>query len=389
MIRQDPTDETGNTTPTPIGEDWLTHPGESIYAAGIKQDQANLNAKQAAAGTKAGAAVNKAAASGSSTTPAITPAGAQAPPTNPNLTNNGQPTTAYLQTIDQSDVGLGMADLSEFGLDPTMSAQAVAWYKQEETNGVDANQMQQDMYQQSWFKQAFPGIAAQIKNGAATVMSPQDYMTFKNNVQSFTADLGVPPGFITDADIGNMVAQGWNINTVGERLSGAFAAQAQALAQNPDAVKLLDTWYNIKSPGQLASFMLDPTKATQAVANEMTAAQTGAVAGNAGLNKLDQNTLTSLATHGVTLSTATNAIQNAVAEEGVSEDGVAEEHQAQATQAELVGAQTGGLPSETQQQAQRAVNLAVGGRNAPFRGGGGFAGQGQPGQPTGTGYGAQ
>lgn len=348
--------------------DWLENPATTA---------------QAQAGTAAGQAVNKAAAAGSHTPPA------KKPP--PPLTNAGVPTAAYLQTIDQSDVGQGMADLSEFGLSAQMSAAAVSWYKSEEANGVDANQMQQDMYQQAWFKQAFPGIAAQIKNGAATVMSPQDYMTFKTSVQSFAADMGVPPGFISDEDIGNMVAQGWNINTVGERLSGAFAAQAQALAQNPDAVKLLDTWYNIKTPGQLASFMLDPTKATQAVANEMTAAQTGAVAQSSGLGALatDKNTLTSLATHGVSLSTATNAIQNAVAEEGATDNGVATEHQATATQAELVGAQTGGLPGETQQQAQRDVNVAVGGRNAPFRGGGGFAGQGQPGQPTGTGYGAQ
>lgn len=299
--------------------------------------------------------------------------------------NIGAPDTAYTASVAGSSVGQAMSDLEEFGLSGAAANQAISWYNTEITKLASPAQMQIDMYQQPWFQGAFPGIIQQIKNGQSP-MSPQDYITFKQGVKSFSAQFGLPQGFVTDNDIANMVGKGMTFDDFTQRVGLAFNASANAAANNPDAVALLDKWYGIKpGSGALAAFYLDPTRAVSTLAQATTAAQAGASAEKAGFTALSQADLMSLAAN-KSLADIQSGIAAAVPllpTTRATVTGV--ENTDQRT---LLAAQTGGIPGETQEQAQGVVNRVVGERTAEFHGGGGEAGQGQVGT-TGVGFGVQ
>ncbi len=316
------------------------------------------------------------------------PGTASGPPATPAApTNIGAPDTTYLASVDGSAVGQSMQDLAEFGLTGPDAQAAVNWYTQQEANLVSPAQMQINMYQQPWFQKAFPGIIQQIQNGQSP-MSPQDYVTFKQGVKDFSAQYGLPPGFVNDNDIANMIGKGWTYQDFTSRVGQAFSASANALVNNPQAVSLLDKWYGIKpGSGALAAFYLDPERTTSALAQATTAAEAGASAEQAGFTKLDQHTLMSLAANH-SLSEIQSGIASATPLLPTTRKALGPGNSATASEQDLLESQVGGANGQTQEQAIEHVNVAAGQRTAAFRGGGGAVGTGQPGQ-NGVGFGTQ
>lgn len=332
---------------------------------------------------------------------AVAGPGTVAPTTPGGPANIGAPDQTYVASVNGSNVGQALSDLAEFGLQGADAQAAVDWYKQQEEALSPPAQMQIDMYQQPWFQKAFPGIIQQIKNGQ-TPMSPQDYITFKQGVKSFNSTFGIPDGFVTDNDIANMVGRGWTFDTFTQRMGIAFNAAANAAANNPEAVALLDKWYGIKpGSGALAAFMLDPNKSVAVLAQATEAAQAGATAEAAGFKQIDQHTLMSLAANqslaaiqsgvaaAVPLLPGTQAWNGPNAEPKGFKNASSTPQQGPLTEKDLLAAQLGNVPGETQQQALQRENVVIGGRTAAFKGGGGVENAGQPGQPTGAGFGTQ
>ncbi len=299
-----------------------------------------------------------------------------------------QAKSQYEASVSGSSVDQSMSDLQAFGLSAADAKTATDWYAQERANLVSPAEMNMKMYQQGWFQTAFPGITQQIKNGQVP-MSPQDYVTFKQGVQNFSANYGIPKGFITDADIGNAIGNGLTFTQVSDRLGAAFNAAGTGAAQDPQAAALLEKWYGIKpGSGAMAAFYLDPERTQTLLAQSSTAAAGGAAAQQAGFTKLDQGTLMSIAAHGTTAATLASTAQAEAGALGATRAGAG--NLPTATEGEMLASQGigGAAPGETQEQAMSRVQAAVGARTAQFKGGGATAGGGAAGT-SGAGSGTQ
>lgn len=312
--------------------------------------------------------------------------------------NEGNVDTVLNAGNSTTDEQASINTLLQFAVDPAVANQAMAWFTTESANSTSPAEMQSAMYQQGWFKTMFPGITQQLKAGL-TPVSPAQYMSDYQNIQQTLTSFGVEPGVLTPAMYGQLTGAGLSAQQITGRLGLAFNQAGADLENNPGAIALLHQWYGVApTKSAIAAFYMtgDPASGANVAGNlgNVTAAAVGGAAAKAtGFDKLDQNTLLSLANQGVTaaqLASASAAQTNIL---GATETGVATEGQATATQSELIQAAPG-VPGtvvggENAQTAQRDVNLAVGGRNAPFRGGGGFAGQGSASAETGAGFGVQ
>lgn len=326
---------------------------------------------------------------------ALAPPAAPAPAPAPAAPPIGSPGQTNLQAATTgAATDLGIQDLNSFGLPPDLSKQAIDWVMQENSKGVPAAQQQLDMYQQPWFKTAFPGIVAQIKNGNTNVISPQQYMTNLQTAREMLASFKVDPGVLSDQLYGGLVGQGLTGTDITNRLGLAFSTANGDLANNHPALGLLNQWYGVPlDPASLAEFYITGQSpkggkalGTDTLANVTQAALGGGGAASQGFSKLDQNTLMSMAAAGVSGTQITAA---ATAQEGLLRTTKAQTGQETVTQGELLAAQgLPGLPGETGAQAAERVARAVGGRTGAFHGGGGSE-LGTPGTPGGGGYGTQ
>jgi hypothetical protein len=290
--------------------------------------------------------------------------------------------------------------LLQFAVNPAVANEAMAWFTQESNNQVPSTEMQSAMYQQGWFKTMFPGIAQQIAKGVPDVVSPAQYMSDYESIQQNLQNYGVDASVLSPALYGNLVGQNLSATQINGRLALAFNQAGADLENNPGAIADLSKWYGVApTKAGLAAFYMTGNPADGApnvagnLGNITAAAVGGAAAQSQGFSKLSQSDLISMANQGVTASNLESASAQQASDLSATEKGVASANMPTVTETELLQAGPG-VPGTTvdgvnAQEAQRQTNLAVGGRVSAFKGGGGFAGSGQPGQPTGAGYGEQ
>ena len=290
--------------------------------------------------------------------------------------------------VNAADAGAEIAaNLVGAGMDQGTANSIGAWALQQYAAGNSINQITQQVYTTQAFKDATPGFAERVQNGYPG-MTVGDYFAYKAAVQAQAKAAGFPANFVGNQEIGALVANNVSADEVSTRINDAFAT-----AQNapPEITQALQDYYHV-GPGGVAAYFLDPAKATDVLHQQATAAIIGGEGAIAGFGEVSAADALRFAKAsglaGGTAAAATSAAQGALG--GVSGDvsltrsGVATPANEQATAAQVEGAALLGDYADKQ-----AVNRAANQRNAPFRGGGGFAGQGQPGQPTGAGYGAQ
>jgi hypothetical protein len=311
------------------------------------------------------------------------------------------PTTAdeVLNVGDSANQAqLAIGTLTEFGMTPAMATQIESDTQKWQAQGLTQEQMQPLMYQTSWFKQLFPGITQQLAAGL-TPVTPAQYMSDYQNVQQTISGFGINPAVLTPAMYGQLTGTGLSAEQITGRLGLAFNQAGADLQHNPGAVALLSQHYGVApNPSAIAAFYMtgDPASGANVAGNlgNITAAAVGgAAAQNQGFSKLGWNDLLSMTNQGVSATQLANASAQQASDLSATEKGVASGNAPTVTETELLQAGQG-VPGTTvegvnAEQAQRQTNLAVGGKVSAFKGGGGFAGSGQPGAPTGTGYGEQ
>lgn len=186
-------------------------------------------------------------------TPAPAPTATTTPTTDPVPTNAGP--TAMAQMLGN------LQSLQAYGFTQAQINSLVQWYQSPAVQLESSDQQSLDLWNPGTpagkiMSQAFPGIFAQMAAGQDP-MSPSEYVQFKQDVVSMAQDSGLPPGFITQQDIGQMVGGGMTLNDLGTRISDA---QQALQSMNPDTAAALKSYYGISpTNGALVAYALNPS----------------------------------------------------------------------------------------------------------------------------------
>lgn len=120
------------------------------------------------------------------------------------------------------------------------------------------------------FDQKFPGMALRKKNGYNAISIAQ-YLTYENTAHQMARAAGVPEGFMTSTEIGQLIGNNVSTKELTERITQAYQVANTAA---PETRNLLSQWYGI-GPGTLAAYFLTPTKAEPMLVNAFTNNQVG------------------------------------------------------------------------------------------------------------------
>ena len=265
-----------------------------------------------------------------------------------------------------------MADLTAMGMSSSDASELASWYQGQQDALVPPGTILANFYKTPIFAKYFPGIRAQMDAGNQSPMSISDYVSLKNDINSFSSQY-LPPGFVTDDMIGKMVASNINLSDWEARIT---AAESAAQGANPDVVKLMNQWYGSGTTAKmLNAYYLNPQQALQSatgIENQVTSAQLGGGLEKAGFSTIDKSQLMGLAQANESLSGEQSNINQASTQLGLTGASGARESGVSFSQGELISAQLGGSTAsgETTGQSQVAQKRAVAGAAAKFQTGG-------------------
>jgi hypothetical protein len=235
-------------------------------------------------------------------------------------------------------------------------------------------------------------------------MSVSDYQTYSTTVMQAAADAGLPPGFMSKTEIGNLVANQISASEVTQRIKQGYEAAAFA---NPEVINELATYFpqifpsglptgpstagglsggvgpttmgtlnyvNAKgqvqslsggSAGALAAYYLDPGRAMDVLTNQLTQAQIGAEGVMTGFGQINAAQAAYLQQSGITEAQARTDFGkiNKLTPLETPLPGVPGTAMAQQ---DLINYGFFGANAQELEQVQ-------GVRGAPFKGGGGYA----------------
>ena len=271
------------------------------------------------------------------------------------------------QTVVQ---GMGLTPAQAASAWTTVSALGPTYTGDQVTNAIEGS---------DWFNQAFPGIKLAEANGNP-VPDPATYVSYAATARQQAALAGIPPGYFTDAEIGDLIGNGVDQQTLQTRIQDAGKAVQGAIT--PQAAQYLQSQYGV-SQGDLMAVWLNPQANVPLLNSKVQAATIGGAAQLAGYGTIDK---------GLALSAAEN-----------SSSGITNFAQQLEQGAPMLGLEQGGLETNDMEKVapgteaaialnegtaaqQRAQVMAVGARVGASSGGGGF---GATGRGTGAGSGAE
>jgi hypothetical protein len=271
------------------------------------------------------------------------------------------------QTVVQ---GMGLTPAQAASAWTTVSALGPTYTGDQVTNAIENS---------GWFNDAFPGIKAAEANGNP-VLSPSDYVSYAATARQVASLNGIPAGYFSDAEIGDLIGNGVDIGTLQTRIQDAGKAVQGAVT--PQAAQYLQSQYGI-GQGDLMAAWLNPEANVPLLNSKVQAATIGGAAQLAGYGTIDK---------GLALSAAEN-----------SSSGITNFAQQLEQGAPMLGLEQGGLETNAMEKVapgteaaialnegtaaqQRAQVMAVGARVGASSGGGGF---GTTGRGTGAGSGAE
>lgn len=237
---------------------------------------------------------------------------------------------------------------------------------------------------QQAFKTRFPGFDTRVANGFPA-MSISEYLTYEATAKAMGKAAGLPTGFLTNTEIGKLVANDVSIAEFSTRLTNAYQVAANAPQETKD---LLTSYFGIKT-GTLAAYFLTPAKATKVIKNQITAAQIGTAGVASGFTLPKPGATTTLGKVGTTGNPTTTAGKIAatplyLAQVGVTGATAADTFQSLSKLIPLTEKLPGTGTEKTSLTQNDLVNYGFFGTNtaelnnvqqartAPFRGGGGF-----------------
>jgi hypothetical protein len=253
---------------------------------------------------------------------------------------NGNPIT------DQDAVALLSTELSSWGF----GSDAIDWAKAQIQSNNSIDQILYSLRQQPFYQNSIFGqVAASRTKAGLPAMTEAQILSYKDYAIGLGQQAGLPQGFITDKELTTLMGSDVSTAELDQRITQGYQAAIKAA---PDVLDQLRTYYGV-TPGGLAAYYLDPTRALPLLQNQFTSAQIGAEATRTGYGAIDQPNAMLLAQQGTTESQAKTGFTdlakqaqlfNALPGEGVN--GITQEIQ--------LGAEFGGNAQDQQAIKQRA-----------------------------------
>ena len=264
------------------------------------------------------------------------------PPVGTGMTTdaNGNPIT------DQNAVAILSSELSAWGF----GTDAISWATAQIQSNASVDQILYSMRQQPFYKTSIFGqvMDARAKAGLPAMTEAQ-ILSYKDYAIGLAQQAGLPAGFITTNELTTLMGQDVSTAELDSRITQGYQA---ALKTSPDVLAQLQTYYGV-TPGQLAAYYLDPTKALPLIQQQFTSAQIGAQATRTGYGQLGQDQAMYLSQLGVTDTTAKTGFTDLAKQAqlfnalpGSGEQGINQQVQ--------LGAEFGGNAQDIQAIQQRA-----------------------------------
>jgi len=228
------------------------------------------------------------------------------------------------------------------------------------TKGIDVWLREQPEYAQQ-----FPGNITRMKNNLPP-LAESTYTSYVQAMQEAGRSAGLPAGFLTNQEIGTLIANEVKPTEFTKRLTTAYEAVQQA---NPTVLQALQENFGL-TPGHLAAWALDPKKATDLIAQQVQEAKYMAETQAAGFNQgmgveQAQNIYQYAQTAGLSEASVRSGIDTAARYQSL-EGSAPGQARAGLTQEQLIGSQVGGDAG-----AKQAFDIARAQQMTPMQGGGG------------------
>ena len=187
------------------------------------------------------------------------------------------------------------------------------------------------------FQKAFPALvkAYQTQTPIAA-QTPAEYLQLQNNYQEVMRQYGMP--LLTSQQMANMMTNGVTTQNLNTRAQLATQAYNNA---DPAVKAAIERRFGL-TPGQAATYILDPTQGLERIKDQMSSATMQVRGARAGLAQADTDKLTNLVDNpfsGVSQEQANTAIDKANQLSDLQQQSYGMQNQTTATGAEVVGAQ--------------------------------------------------
>ena len=238
-----------------------------------------------------------------------------------------------------------------------------AW--QTVNSGVDTRKgLDVWLRQQPEYAQQFPGNIQRMKSGLPP-LNESLYTSYVQQMQEMARASGLPQGFLSTAEIGQLIANEVKPTEMSQRLTNAYTAVQQA---DPNVLKALQDNYGLQ-PGHLAAWALDPHKATPLLQEQVQQAKFMAESQKAGLDRLTKQQAQGLSQfanqQGQSENSVAQGIDQAGSMKGLTGTAPGQERQG-LTQDQLLQGAVG-----TSTAAKQNLAAAVQAQSSPLQGGGG------------------
>jgi len=132
----------------------------------------------------------------------------------------------------------------------------------------------------------FPGMAARRDAGMSAI-SEGAYIALENGYKDVMRRAGLPMGFYdSNDDFSQFIGRNISVSELETRVQRGYQAVAQA---DPSVVASMRQFYGV-TDGELAAYMLDPTRAESLILQQVSTAQIGAAAARQGFGQAADRT---------------------------------------------------------------------------------------------------
>lgn len=191
--------------------------------------------------------------------------------------------------------------LQAYGFSGQDLASLVDFAKQQITAGNSQTQVLLNLENTPQFAARFPAIIER-RNAGLPPISPAEYLSLESSYEQLERAAGLPPNF---ASYDKLIAADVSPSEYSDRINKGYLAVSQA---PPETMKAFQDYYGT-TPGQLAAYFLDPTKAEPLLLQQAAAAQIGGASAVSGFGQVDQHQALKLAQQGVTYGQAQQGFQ--------------------------------------------------------------------------------
>lgn len=169
--------------------------------------------------------------------------------------------------------------LYDFGLPLELAERAWAWLTENAVN--DPDQLRLWLYDQPEFERRFPAIKERLATGKAPV-SPEEYLQLERTYSQIMRTTGLPRDlFNKPDDFTRLIAADVSPKELEDRIVRGYE---KVRAADPTVREAFSRFFGVNGDGALAAMFLDPTQASEVLAEKVREAEIGGAALRFGLD---------------------------------------------------------------------------------------------------------